>query len=1144
MPSVSRVAAEIELRLKDDQFRQAAERMTRTAGGLLVPYDALARSAPQAGAGIAKFTEQMGLGESVLENTSLRLSDLARQLSGMVQLQQRFAGAKRNADTPFTRDLDQMVQDRMNPQQQSSLQLEESLSRQRQLMEGLRGEHNQVSGQIARETGLLERQEVLTQRLKELRREYKTFVDRESTAALQNLATQERIKAAIEQTPSSALRLADANERSAGIQQRAADTEKEILRLAEAIRRQRESEAKAAADALAARNKLIERAGAAASESNMRRTEQDAAFAKASEERTLRSSEEIRAQQSRITAEIERRRGLVDSLLSRQRELADLGQKNERLESRRADMEQKIGSLQQDRIRGAKELADAVQREAREAEQRDQRFRAEEEARLNLIARAEKARTDAAARARADDQAFNSAAAGKQELSSSVLAEQQRRVTAEIERRRGIVQNLITQQENLAAIGRQDEAGEGRRVQVEQSLSDLQRKRLQITKDLADATAREAREAEKIAQAREALIGNAASARSDFGSRTADQDSAFSEAGIERQVRGTAEIAEQQAKINAQIEKRRGLVDRLLTRQQELAEIGQRSERLENRRSDIEQEIAALQQKRIRGAKELAEATQLEERSAANLENLMASLGDKTSVRKLVEDQMLRNQQTFERLLMERIRLGKISIEDAKKLRTEFEKVNNAANVTRQISAGGTYNRFGNAVQQLSFALDDFANSTGKVSDRLRGVSNNLQVALLGLGPYGALVGVAIGLGVQWIAKLYEQKTAVDDLDESVRDLITTYDLLAETRERQLRQSRRLTEISNIQEVGRALEELKRTEQDLADQRIKTEQARGDLRKRQLPTEIKRLTAELEELDAEFNRVTTRQGGALGGPQEAQLAEQRRQAGEAVLEERRRVAAELDARRAELKALVTDLTPEQNKVNQALQREADLRDQILNLRRKEVMLRQEELRQIGDKIRANEQQIAGIRGDEQALTVAEQLLQKRHQIEQVEARIAQLDQQYIRQQMRGAAGLQERRDLESTFLRTQEELISLVKQEADLRKQQAREQEEAERRIRDQRLMGLREERDELQQRRSELMDQLRMAEAGPLNQLTVRGSAEAQTLIAQAGAEGRTRNEQKPIIDELITVGNKIGDVENAIRDTAQPNVAQQVNF
>jgi hypothetical protein len=116
------------------------------------------------------------------------------------------------------------------------------------------------------------------------------------------------------------------------------------------------------------------------------------------------------------------------------------------------------------------------------------------------------------------------------------------------------------------------------------------------------------------------------------------------------------------------------------------------------------------------------------------------------------------------------------------------ENLNRAGDVGR-----GAFGNVGLAVQQATFAVDDFFSVTGDISQRIRAIGNNVsQLGFVLDGTRGLIIGVAASLGAQAVVALIRwanagveatdrtralndalsrQKTLVDQLAESFRNL-------------------------------------------------------------------------------------------------------------------------------------------------------------------------------------------------------------------------------------------------------------------------------------------------------------------------------------------------------------------------------------
>ena len=97
-----------------------------------------------------------------------------------------------------------------------------------------------------------------------------------------------------------------------------------------------------------------------------------------------------------------------------------------------------------------------------------------------------------------------------------------------------------------------------------------------------------------------------------------------------------------------------------------------------------------------------------------------------------------------------------------------------ASNGVRQFSnakdeTGRSSFAFTNGIQQASYALGDFASTSGDLGMKLNSVSNNLQFVLAQFGPWGAAVSGAVVLGVamyrNWdlIASLWEDRKPIPE---------------------------------------------------------------------------------------------------------------------------------------------------------------------------------------------------------------------------------------------------------------------------------------------------------------------------------------------------------------------------------------------
>jgi hypothetical protein len=82
------------------------------------------------------------------------------------------------------------------------------------------------------------------------------------------------------------------------------------------------------------------------------------------------------------------------------------------------------------------------------------------------------------------------------------------------------------------------------------------------------------------------------------------------------------------------------------------------------------------------------------------------------------------------------------------------------ANVgTAARSAGGSFRNFSTIVQQGGYAIGDFASTSGSLGQKLMSISNNVQFAAAGFGPWGVAVGVA-SVGVAALVQNWDALTS------------------------------------------------------------------------------------------------------------------------------------------------------------------------------------------------------------------------------------------------------------------------------------------------------------------------------------------------------------------------------------------------
>lgn len=133
------------------------------------------------------------------------------------------------------------------------------------------------------------------------------------------------------------------------------------------------------------------------------------------------------------------------------------------------------------------------------------------------------------------------------------------------------------------------------------------------------------------------------------------------------------------------------------------------------------------------------------------------------------------------------------------------------------------------SMTQASFAIDDFANSTGNLGQRLRGVANNLQLlAITALpGMAGVLTGVALSLMPAFVGWLTKSGTAAEKAAKGVDRLTESLSRARQAGE-QLSQFRRGGSSSAQSEVERIQDEIAGLRAEEQEARRQAELARAN----------------------------------------------------------------------------------------------------------------------------------------------------------------------------------------------------------------------------------------------------------------------------------------------------------------------------